>query len=213
MQTNPLRHLPSVNELLEHPQLRILVDKVSHNVVVDEVRSFLEGMRSEIKQKAADIPTPNEMADKIAKWIVKDQSPKLRPVINATGIMLHTGLGRSPLSKEALEAIQGVSGGYASVEVNLDTGERSQRVESVERLILEIVGGEAALVVNNNAGATLLTLAAVASDREVIVSRGHLVEIGGSYRLPDVMEASHARLREVGTTNKTRLSDFRDANY
>ena len=213
MQTNPLRHLPSVNELLESPHLKNLVDKVSHNVVVTEVRSFLDGIRTDIQHKAADmnIPTPTEMAEHIANWIVTDQQPKLRPVINATGILLHTGLGRAPLAKEALDEIQAIAAGYASVEVDLETGERSQRVQSVERLILEIVGGEAAVVVNNNAGATLLTLAALAEDKEVIVSRGHLVEIGGSYRLPDVMEASHARLREVGTTNKTRIGDFQNA--
>lgn len=213
MPTNPLRHLPSVNELLESPHLKNLVDKVSHNVVVSEVRTFLDGIRTDIQHKAADmnIPSPTEMAEHIANWIVSDQQPKLRPVINATGILLHTGLGRAPLAQDAIDEIQAIAAGYASVEVDLETGARSQRVQAVEKLILEIVGGEAAVVVNNNAGATLLTLAALAEDREVIVSRGHLVEIGGSYRLPDVMEASHARLREVGTTNKTRIGDFQSA--
>lgn len=213
MPTNPLRHLPSVNELIESPQLKGLVDKVSHNVVVSEVRSFLDGLREDLQGKASEINVPSraELADRIAKWIATDQRPRLRPVINATGILLHTGLGRSPLSQPAIQAIQECASGYASVEVNLDTGERSQRVEAVEKLIKELVGGEAALVVNNNAGATLLTLSALAQDREVIVSRGHLVEIGGSYRLPDVMTTSGAILREIGTTNKTRIKDFEDA--
>ena len=213
MPTNPLRHLPSVNELIESPQLKGLVDKVSHNVVVTEVRSFLDGLREDLQETAAEmnVPTPTEMAERIAKWISTDQRPKLRPVINATGILLHTGLGRSPLSDAALNAIHQCASGYASVEVNLETGERSQRVDAVEKLILEMVGGEAALVVNNNAGATLLTLSALAAGGEVIVSRGHLVEIGGSYRLPDVMTTSGAILREVGTTNKTRIGDFEQA--
>ena len=213
MPTNPLRHLPSVNELIESPQLKGLVDKVSHNVVVTEVRSFLDGLREDLQETAAEmnIPTRTEIADRIAAWIATDQRPKLRPVINATGILLHTGLGRSPLSDAALAAIHECASGYASVEVNLESGERSQRVEAVEKLITELVGGEAALVVNNNAGATLLTLSALATGGEVIVSRGHLVEIGGSYRLPDVMTTSGAILREVGTTNKTRIGDFENA--
>jgi L-seryl-tRNA(Ser) seleniumtransferase len=170
-------------------------------------------LREDLQEKASEmhVPTATELAERIAKWIATDQRPKLRPVINATGILLHTGLGRSPLSHEAIQAIQVCASGYASVEVNLDTGERSQRVEAVEKLITELVGGEAALVVNNNAGATLLTLSALAQGREVIVSRGHLVEIGGSYRLPDVMTTSGAILREVGTTNKTRIADFENA--
>lgn len=213
MANNPLRHLPSVNELLERPELKQLVDTVSHNVVVTEVRSFLENLRAEVQQRAADIniPAPAEMADKIAKWIAKDQTPRLRPVINATGILLHTGLGRSPLAPQALAAIHEVAGGYASVEVDIESGERTQRALAVEKLLKELTGAEAALVVNNNAGATLLSLAAIAKDKEVIVSRGQLVEIGGSYRLPDVMSTSGAILREVGTTNKTRINDYEAA--
>jgi L-seryl-tRNA(Ser) seleniumtransferase len=213
MANNPLRRLPSVNELLESPQLKSLVEKLSHNVVVSEVRTFLEGVRDELKHKTADmkIPSAGEMAERIANWIVSDQRPRLQPVVNATGVLLHTGLGRAPLAEQALRDVHDVAAGYASVEINLETGERSQRVETVSKLILELVGGEAALVVNNNAGATLLTLAALAHGKEVVVSRGHLVEIGGSYRLPDVMSASGAVLREVGTTNKTRLIDFQSA--
>ncbi len=213
MSNNPLRRIPSVNEVLENPSLKALVDKVSHNVVVTEVRSFLDTLRTDLQQKASDFNVPNvgELADRIAKWIMTDQAPPLRPVINATGILLHTGLGRSPLAQSALDELRSVAAGYASVEVDLESGERSQRVRAVDKLLRELTGAEAALVVNNNAGATLLTLAAIARDHEVIVSRGHLVEIGGSYRLPDVMEASGTVLREVGTTNKTRLSDYADA--
>jgi len=210
---NPLRRLPSVHELLESPPLRRLVDSFNHHVVVEEVRSFLDNLRGELQQKAAEVrvPAPQELADRIARWIVADQQPRLRPVINATGILLHTGLGRSPLAEEAIQEVAAIASGYASLEVDLESGQRSQRTVSAERLLAELTGAEAALVVNNNAGATLLALASLGRGREVIVSRGHLVEIGGSYRLPDVMTASGAVLREVGTTNKTRISDYEKA--
>ena len=209
---NPLRNIPSVNELLESPQLTALVDRVSHNVVVTSVRNALENLREEVQSTTADlnIPTPSELAQRIADWIVKSDEPPLRPVINATGILLHTGLGRAPLAKEAIEAVTDMAG-YSSVEVDLPSGERSQRVVAVAKLLTELTGAEASAVVNNNAAATVLTLAALASGREVIVSRGELIEIGGSFRLPDVMSTSGARLREVGTTNKTRVGDYQDA--
>ncbi len=213
MSNNPLRRIPSVNELLENPSLRRLVDKVSHNVVVGEVRSFLDNLRTDLQQRASDIriPAPGELAEKIAEWIVSDQTPRLRPVINGTGVLLHTGLGRAPLPRAAVDEIQLIARGYASVEVDLESGQRSQRMRAVDKLLVELTGAEAALVVNNNAAATLLTLTALAAGREVVVSRGHLVEIGGSYRLPEVMTASGARLREVGTTNKTRIEDYEHA--
>jgi L-seryl-tRNA(Ser) seleniumtransferase len=151
------------------------------------------------------------LAARIAGHILADDCSPLRPVINATGILLHTGLGRAPLADKAIEFMAAVGRGYASVEVDLPSGERSQRNIAVSGLLCQLTGAEASLVVNNNAGATLLALAALADQREVIVSRGELIEIGGSFRLPEVMTASGARLREVGTTNKTRLADYRDA--
>ncbi len=213
MANRVFKNIPSVNELLESPQLRGLVDKVSHTVVVSEVRSFLDALRGEIQTAAEEmnVPAPSELAERIAKWIVREQRPRLQPVINATGILLHTGLGRAPLAQRALDNVALVAGGYASVEVDLETGGRSQRIKAVESLLKELTGAEAAAVVNNNAGATLLTLAALAGGREVVVSRGELIEIGGSYRLPDVMKASGAILHEVGTTNKTRISDYAQA--
>src|ERR1700682_3371179 len=201
MPTNLLRNLPSVNELLESPQLKGLVNKVSHNVVVTRVRSFLDDLRSEVQHAAAEIklPSVSELAEKIAQRILVGDEPSLRPVINATGVLLHTGLGRAPLAEEAIAEMAAVARDYASVELDLVGGRRSRRVVAVEGLLTELTGAEAALVVNNNAGATMLTLAALAAGREVIVSRGELIEIGGSYRLPDVMAASGATLREVGT--------------
>ena len=210
---NPLRDIPSVNELLERPQLRNLVDRVSHNVVVSGVRNFLDDFRQELHTRAGEvaIPSPAELADRIATWIMKDERPPLRPVINATGILLHTGLGRAPWPQEAIREAQAIATGYASLEVDLESGNRSQRVAAVEKLLSQLTGAEAACVVNNNAAATLLTLTAIASGKEVIVSRGQLVEIGGSFRLPDVMSSSGARLHEIGTTNKCRLSDYEHA--
>lgn len=213
MPSNLFRNIPSVNELLENPQLQRLVDKVSHHAVVSRVRTFLDDLRVELQNAAADakLPTASELAETIARRILAADQPSLRPVINATGVLLHTGLGRAPLADEAIAEMAAAARDYASVELDLVSGRRSQRVEAVRDLLLELTGAEAALVVNNNAGATMLALAALAAGREVIVSRGQLIEIGGSYRLPDVMSASGAALREVGTTNKTRIGDYEAA--
>lgn len=210
---NIFRNLPSVSQLLENPQLRQMVETVNHNVVVEGVRSFLDDLREQVNSAAEDvsIPSANELAEKIADWLKSEEKPYLRPVINGTGIILHTGLGRAPLAESALKAVTEISAGYASVEVDLKSGDRGQRVKAVERLLCELTGAEAAVVVNNNAAATMLTLSALAGGTEVIVSRGQLIEIGGSYRLPDVMECSGAKLREVGTTNKTHLADYEKA--
>lgn len=213
MPPNPLRGIPSVSELLESPRLGRLVDRISHSAVVGTVRTVLDELRSEVQSAAAErsLPSVSELAERVARRVLATEKPPLRPVINATGILLHTGLGRAPLAEEAIAEIAAVARDYASVELDLDTGGRSRRVAAVEGLLKEITGAEAALVVNNNAGATMLTLAAVAAGREVIVSRGQLIEIGGSYRLPDVMAASGAILREVGTTNKTHEGDYERA--
>lgn len=210
--SNVLRRIPSVNELLETKPLKQLINAASRTVVVDGVREFLDHMRSDLQAAAEKASAgPTELAESIADWIRRNERLSLQPVINATGILLHTGLGRAPLAEEAIAAMAQVSRGYASVELDLDSGARSQRVDAVAPLLQEVTGAEAALVVNNNAGATLLTLTALGHGKEVIVSRGQLVEIGGSYRLPEVMTASGATLREVGATNKTRLSDYEQA--
>ena len=211
--SNILRNLPSVNQLLESPQLKKMVETINHSVVTEGVRTFLDDLRTQVVDAAGDvpIPTPTEMADKIADWLSNEERPYLRRVINGTGIILHTGLGRAPLATEALSSVNEISHGYASVEISLATGDRGQRVKAVERLICELTGAEAAVVTNNNAAATMLTLSAMAEGKEVIVSRGQLIEIGGSYRLPDVMECSGAKLKEVGTTNKTHLVDYENA--
>lgn len=211
--SNLLRNIPSVTELLEKPPLQQISDSLHRSVVVNHVRGFLDQLRSQVQTSRDQIPIPeaNELAERIAAWILVEEVSPLRPVINATGILLHTGLGRAPLATEAIEAMSEIAAGYASVELDLPSGQRSQRMQAVAPLLKELTGAESAAVVNNNAGATLLTLSAVATGKEVIVSRGQLVEIGGSYRLPDVMQASGARLKEIGTTNKTRLADYENA--
>jgi len=213
MSPNPLRNIPSVNELLESPPLRGLVERISHNAVVSTVRTALDELRNEMQTAASErtLPSVSDLAERIAQRIVRHEVPSLRPVINATGILLHTGLGRAPLAEEAIEDMAAVARDYASVELDLTSGERSQRKLAVEGLLKELTGAEAAVVVNNNAGATMLTLSAVAAGREVIVSRGQLIEIGGSFRLPEVMAACGAVLREVGATNKTWLKDYTHA--
>lgn len=210
---NPFRKLPSVNQLLESPQLKSLVDTANHNMVVSGVRTFMDRLREQISTATGEvsIPTPQELAERIATWISREDEASLRPVINATGVILHTGLGRAPLADEAIGEMNALAAGYASVEVDLASGKRSQRDQAVRRLLCELTGAASATVVNNNAAATMLSLSALGAGKEVIVSRGELVEIGGSYRLPDVMECSGARLREVGTTNKTRLADYEAA--
>src|SRR5688500_18051787 len=142
---NVLRNIPSVNELLDSPPLKSLMQRVNHSTVVSGVRQFLDNLRTEAQSRASSvgIPTPAELAERIAHWIAVEERPPLRPVINATGILLHTGLGRAPLAAEAIQAVADVSRGYASVEIDLASGERSQRVLAVERLLTRLTGAEA----------------------------------------------------------------------
>jgi L-seryl-tRNA(Ser) seleniumtransferase len=211
---NPLRKLPSISQLLEMQPLQTLVKSVSHNAVTDAARKFIGQMRDQINSTADsfEIPTAQDLAERIANWIrANSLKNSLTPVINGTGVLLHTGLGRAPLPTIAVTAVQSVAEGYSSLEVDLETGQRGHRENAVVDLLRELTGAESAIVVNNNAAATLISLAAIAAGRDVIVSRGQLVEIGGSYRLPEVMMLSQARLVEVGTTNKTRIADYEKA--
>ncbi len=213
MSNNVFRRIPSITELIEQTPLRAMADKVSRNVVVNEARNFLDNMRQELVARADDysIPSASELAQRIAQWIDQLEKPTLAPAINATGVLLHTGLGRAPLAESAITAVAAIGSQYATLEIDPDSGSRGQRSAAVERLLCELTSAQSALVCNNNAAATMLALSHLGAGREVLVSRGELVEIGGSYRLPDVMAASGALLREVGTTNKTRIGDYRDA--
>jgi L-seryl-tRNA(Ser) seleniumtransferase len=206
-----LRNLPSVNELLESPPLRSIVKRVQGAVVVSRVRKFLDDFRGQVQGAAASLPTPRELAETIATWISAGEHPGLAPVINATGVLFPPGLGRVPLADSALRAIRETSQDYCNLEIDLASGEELSRQASVERQLTRLTGAEAAVVVNNNAAATLICLAALAAEREVVVSRGQLVEIGDTFRLPEVIRASGAMVREVGTTNATRVADFAEA--
>ena len=150
------------------------MDNVSHNVVVTEVRSFLDNLRDDIRDATSEVklPAASDLAEKIANWIATDQQAKLRPVINATGILLHTGLGRAPLPESAIQEIVSIASGYASVEVDLESGNRSQRVQSVTKLLCEVTGAEAAAIANNNAGATMLALAALGGAKRSLCHAG-----------------------------------------
>jgi len=205
-----LRGLPAVGVVLEHGALAESVRLRGKAAVLRAVRAALEEARCGLRS-GNELATDVERLAGRAIEILTSKRGSLRPVINATGILLHTGLGRAPLAEEAIAAVAEVARGYCSLEIGLEDGERGRRTSGIERLLCELTGAEAATAVNNNAGATLLALRALAGGREVIVSRGELVEIGGSFRLPEIFEVSGARLREVGTTNKTRLSDYERA--
>jgi L-seryl-tRNA(Ser) seleniumtransferase len=204
--SNVLRSIPSVSELLESPPLKSLVQRVNRNVVVTGIRQFLDDMRVQVQSAAATAPA--DLAQRIADWIATDQKSAIRPVVNATGIVLHPRLGNAPLADEAIDAIAVTARGYANVELDLKTGEACQRLQAVEGLLVKLTGAEAATVVNTHAAAVWLALMALARGREIVVSRGQLIEIEHSFRLPEIIAASGAALREVGTINITRVADY-----
>jgi L-seryl-tRNA(Ser) seleniumtransferase len=201
------RKLPSVNTLLELPDVRALLERAPRPSVVDAVRAALDQTRGRDTG-----PQSNE------QWVAAIESelkrlvrPSLRPLINATGVVLHTNLGRAPLAGAAIEAVASVAGGYSNLEYDIDAGARGSRYSHCAALLRELTGAEDALVVNNCAAALVLALNTLSKGRGAIISRGELVEIGGSFRIPEIMERSGARLIEVGTTNRTHLDDYRRA--
>lgn len=211
-QSSLLRAIPPVGALLEHEDVQHWLEEFPRTVVTAAVQAATESIRAAIREgRRTEAPTAEDVIAAAEVELVARAMRSLRPVINATGIVLHTGLGRAPLCAAAIDAIADGASGYCNLEFDLDSGGRGRRQDHVARRLAEITGAEAATVVNNNAAATLLILAGLAQGREVIVSRGQLVEIGGSYRLPEVMQASGAILREVGTTNRTRLADYEAA--
>jgi L-seryl-tRNA(Ser) seleniumtransferase len=201
------RQLPPVNAVLEHQLLVSSLHARGRVAVLGAVRAALEEARSALRSGTTAAADPESLANR-SRQILENRRPSLRPVINATGTLLHTGLGRAPLAEEAIAAVTEVARGYCNLELDLAEGSRGHRTAGIARLICELTGAAAATAVNNNAAATVLALKALAAGREVIVSRGQLVEIGGSFRLPEIFEVSGAVLHEVGTTNKTRLSDY-----
>lgn len=211
-----LRRIPAVNTIIAHAKATQLIDMYSHTLVAEAAAFVTAKLRADILKAGEDelanfsvnLTMAVDLLDKKVKEMVR---PNLRKVINATGIVLHTNLGRAILADSAVAGIASVAGSYNNLELDLDTGERGSRYVHVEELLCQITGAEGALVVNNNAAAVLLVLNTFAQGKEVIVSRGQLVEIGGSFRIPDVMAASGATLIEVGTTNKTHLKDYQNA--
>jgi len=193
-----LRDLPSVDEL---------VREVDDPLAVEAARTVLAQARDEIRMGAATVDVVQRLRDEIQRL----RAPRLRRVLNATGVIVHTNLGRAPLAPEALHRIMEIACGYSNLEYDLTAGARGSRQDHVAELLRRLTGAEAALVVNNNAAAVLLALAALAEGREVVVSRGELIEIGDGFRIPDVLTRSGARLREVGTTNRTRAADYEQA--
>ena len=198
-----LRDLPSVDELLRDERLA----SEPRELVLTAARTALEQARDEIKAGA----DPGSIVDAVLAEIGRTRQPSLRRVLNATGVLVHTNLGRAPLAEAALARVEEVGAGYSNLEYDLERGERGSRQDHLGALLRRLTGGEAALVVNNNAAAVLLSLAALAEGREVIVSRGELIEIGDGFRIPDVLVRSGARLVEVGTTNRTRAADYERA--
>lgn len=200
--------LPKMDRLLAWPELAPLVDLYGRRLLRVAARSVLETLRRRLERNPETDLSPECITALIRSLLQRQEEHGLRRVINGSGVVLHTNLGRSPLPAVARRALLDTAWGYSNLEFDLDRGERGERYAHVEELICEITGAEAALVVNNNAAAVLLCLSALATGREVIVSRGELVEIGGSFRIPDVMAQSGALLVEVGTTNRTHPRDY-----
>jgi len=212
-----LRKIPSVDEILSRPEISDLIKTYPRNVVVETIRSCLKELREKLLREdgISGVDESFFSLDRLyplfKKELERQTRPRLRRVINATGVVIHTNLGRSPLHPSAIQHLIDVSRAYSNLEYDLDRGERGNRYDPVEEILCRLSGAESAMAVNNNAGAVLLVLNTLAEGKEVVVSRGELVEIGGAFRIPDVMKRSHALLREVGTTNRTHLDDYQEA--
>ncbi len=213
-QTALLRRLPSVDELLLRPRIAALCNTVERGYAVESVREVLARVRREITSgnvAEESAVRPEALEQRVLTAVESDLAPSLRPVINASGVILHTNLGRAPLTPTAIAELARTATQYSNLEYDLSAGARGKRDVHLSRLIERMTGAEAAIVVNNCAAAVLVTLAALARGGEVIVSRGELIEIGDGFRIPEIMEQSGAVLREVGTTNRTRISDYENA--
>jgi L-seryl-tRNA(Ser) seleniumtransferase len=207
-----LRALPGVDRLLRMEQTLDLIDEFGHLLVAESFRAILEQTRIDLMDgRLGRVPDETTLLEAARASLADQLKPSLRPVINASGVIIHTNLGRAPLSNESRAAVELVSAAYSNLEYDLAEGSRGSRTVHAEKLITRLTGAEAALVVNNNAAAVLLILTALCPGKEVIVSRGQLVEIGGGFRIPDVLAQSGAHLVEVGTTNRTHLADYANA--
>ncbi len=209
----PFRHIPSVNDVLESATVRGLSGDHAHARIVESIRAELSECRARLgRGEALDGQLGvEEVAARAARRLQQEARPRLRPVINATGIVLHTNLGRAPMAEAAARAAYEAAQGYLNLELDLETGKRSSRQDAIRDWVCRLTGAESATAVNNCAAATVIVLRALCRGREVIVSRGQLIEIGGSFRIPEIMAESGANLREVGTTNITRTADYERA--
>ncbi len=204
-----LSSLPSVERLLQTQDIDLLVKRHGRSLTLDAIRTTLDEMREEIKASPEqDAPELKAILSRTESHLAEWERPSIRNIINATGVILHTNLGRAPLSEAAIQAMSGVARAYSNIEFDLATGKRGSRLSHAEAILQRLLGVEAAVVVNNNASAVLLVLSALAARKQVVIARSQLVEIGGGFRVPDVMRQSGAKLVEVGTTNKVRLSDY-----
>jgi L-seryl-tRNA(Ser) seleniumtransferase len=214
-QNDLLRTLPAIDRILREEPLQNLSPQLPQETLSSTVQELIASLRGEILATGKIDPPERLLPENIAAVAAQTcrtfLQPSLRKVINATGTLLHTNLGRAPLSPQSLRAINDVAAGYSNLEFELESGCRGERFSHVEKLLTQLTGAEAALVVNNNSGAVLLALTALAKGREAIVSRGELVEIGGAFRIPEVMEAGGVALREVGASNRTHLHDYQQA--
>ena len=214
-QQRRLRRIPGVDTILESAHRDSFFEAVPKSVLLQAIRTVFDGLRKEILDNqpapTEDESNPAEILDRVKARVHQAMTPNLRRVVNATGVVVHTNLGRSLLSQDAMDNLTDLAGHYSNLEFDLAKGRRGSRYTAVEDLLCEITGAEAAMVVNNNAGAVFLSLETIARGKSAIVSRGELVEIGGSFRIPDVMTKSGARLVEVGTTNRTHFRDYEGA--
>jgi L-seryl-tRNA(Ser) seleniumtransferase len=206
-----LRQLPSVDRMLRLPAVSVLIEARGRTFVTQEVRALLQELRQKRRLGESIQLGEDCLSSALSERVARRLAPALRPVFNLTGTVLHTNLGRALLADEAIAAVMQTMRSPSNLEFDLESGDRGDRDSLIEELICELTGAQAATVVNNNASAVLLTIAALAAKREVIVSRGELVEIGGAFRMPDVMKSAGARLIEVGTTNRTHPEDYIDA--
>jgi L-seryl-tRNA(Ser) seleniumtransferase len=208
------RQIPRVDQLLIHPAVESALTSHPKALVLKAIHQVLDLLRTDIKEgritETAAGLDGESVSCRVIETLAVISRPSLRSVINATGVVVHTNLGRSILPEKAIEKFRSIAGGYSNLEYDLDQGRRGSRYVHVEEILRELTGAEAAMVVNNNAGAVLIAIETMARGREVVVSRGQLVEIGGSFRIPDVMRKSGARMVEVGTTNKTHLRDYEE---
>jgi L-seryl-tRNA(Ser) seleniumtransferase len=213
VESNVFRSLPSVNDVLQEPIVREAIARYGHERVAELVRGDLDKRRRQLSQGQAELDGLNAaaIARSLSDRLIQEGGPRLRTVINATGIVLHTNLGRAPMASGAVESAKQAALNYVNLELDLETGSRSSRHDIVRDVLCRLTGAESAVVVNNNAAATVITLRALAQGKEVVISRGQLIEIGGSFRIPEIMAVSGAILKEVGTTNITRLADYERA--